>query len=267
MKDMILFPEDIDRLNAVLGQLVNKANLLLAVLINKDGRLLTNQGSLEHIDTQSLAALVAGNSASTLAIANLMGETEFSTMYHQGKDKNIYIALVDENTFIALVFDDRTNIDRVKVFARQFDRQLKESLVQVYNKTEDQIDLDLDMGGASFEVPQTTDPQQQSEAPYDVYNPPKNPPNQHHPAASAHPAHQHQDKKTKQDQAEYIEMGKKNPAVPHAENEEIFYIDGQRQPVQENQPLQPGEQPVDTKYLYLQNKIRETIKGKNSKPD
>ena len=145
MKDMILFPEDIDHLNTVLSQLVTKANLLLAVLINKDGRLLTNQGSLELVDTVSLAALVAGNSASTLAIANLVGETEFSTMYHQGRDKHIYIAVVDDNTFLALIFDDRTNIDRVKVFARQFDRQLKAALVQVYNKTEDQVDLDLGM--------------------------------------------------------------------------------------------------------------------------
>ena len=146
MKDMILFPEDIDSLNVILEQLAKKANLLLAVLINKDGRLLTYQGSLEKIDTVSMAALVAGNSASTLAIANLMGETEFSTMYHQGKDRHIFIAVVDENTFLCLVFDDRTNIDRVKVFARQFDRQIKSALKQVYDKTEDQVDLDLDMG-------------------------------------------------------------------------------------------------------------------------
>ncbi len=162
MKDMILFPEDIDQLNTVLAQLVTKANLLLAVLINKDGRLLTNQGSLEIVDTVSLAALIAGNSASTLAIANIMGESEFSTMYHQGKDKNIYIAVVDENTFLALVFDDRTNIDRVKVFARQFDRQLKGALEQVYNKSEDQVDLDLGMSYDTFFNGQNQSPIQDS---------------------------------------------------------------------------------------------------------
>ena len=150
MKDMILFPEDIDRLNGILLPMTQKANLLLAVLINKDGRLLTNQGPLEMVDIVSMAALVAGNSASTLAIAHLVGETEFCTMYHQGKNKHIYIASVDENTFLALVFDDRTNIDRVKVFARQFDRQIKDALIQVYNKTEDQVDLDMDMNSVLF---------------------------------------------------------------------------------------------------------------------
>ena len=127
MKDMILFPEDIDRLNAVLIPLVAKSKLLLAVLINRDGRLLTYQGNLEHLDIVSLGALVAGNTASTLAIANLVGETEFNTMFHQGKDKSIYINGIDENTFLSVVFDDQTNIDRVKVFIRQFEKQLKEA--------------------------------------------------------------------------------------------------------------------------------------------
>jgi predicted regulator of Ras-like GTPase activity (Roadblock/LC7/MglB family) len=155
MKDMILFPEDIERLNAVLAPLVTKAKLLLAVLINRDGRILTHQGVLDKIDIVSLAALVAGNTASTLAIANLMGETEFSTMYHQGKDRNIYIDGLEENTFLAVVFDDQTNIDRVKVFIRQFERQIKEALRFVYEKDEESIDLDLDMGSGQFpHIPQ-----------------------------------------------------------------------------------------------------------------
>ena len=155
MKDMILFPEDIDRLNTVLAPLVTKSKLLLAVLINRDGRVLTHQGNLGQVDIVSLAALVAGNTASTLAIANLVGEAEFSAMYHQGKDKNIYIDSIDDNTFLSVVFDDQTNIDRVKVFIRQFERQLKEALRAVYDKDEDQIDLDLDMGNNSFQhIPQ-----------------------------------------------------------------------------------------------------------------
>ena len=150
MKDMILFPEDIDRLDGILLPLTQKANLLLAVLINKDGRLLTSQGSLDEVDIVSLGALVAGNTASTQAIATLVGETEFCAMYHQGKDKHFYITSADNETFLALIFDDRTNIDRVKVFARQFERQLVDALIQVYNKSEDQVDLDLDMNSVLF---------------------------------------------------------------------------------------------------------------------
>ncbi|MFP4163048.1 MAG: roadblock/LC7 domain-containing protein [Chitinispirillaceae bacterium] len=222
MKDMILFPEDLDMLNSVLHPLTQKANLLLAVLINKDGRLLTSQGVLDSVDNVSLAALVAGNSASTLAIANLMGETEFCTMYHQGKDKHIYISNVDENTFLALVFDDRTNIDRVKVFARQFDRQLKETLQKVYDKSEDQIDLDLDMGSSLF--PGQNQPQQQ---------------NYSDPANQQAPSHHEQ-----------------------ASQSDVFYLDmNQANPSQGQQQQQaPPQQQIndDSSVLFLQKKIKES---------
>jgi predicted regulator of Ras-like GTPase activity (Roadblock/LC7/MglB family) len=248
MKDMILFPEDIERCNAVLSQLVTKSNLLLAVLINKDGRLLTSQGSLENIDIVSMAALVAGNSASTLAIANLMGEREFSTMYHQGKDKHIYIAAVDDNTFLALVFDDRTNIDRVKVFARQFDRQLKHTLFQVYNKTEDMVDLDLDMGFGNQMFQQNSN-QQPSQTDYLQSQPQQFVPdinlnsslNEPMPASTMHP-----------DNGMYMQQP---PEKYRKDDDEVFYIESPK-----NAMKQP--EPNDTNYLFLKNKIRESVKRK-----
>ncbi|MBN1306769.1 MAG: roadblock/LC7 domain-containing protein [Chitinispirillaceae bacterium] len=240
MKDMILFPEDIEHLNIILEQLTVKANLLLAVLINKDGRLLTYQGSLEKIDTVSMAALVAGNSASTLAIANLMGETEFSTMYHQGKDRHIFIAVVDENTFLCLVFDDRTNIDRVKVFARQFDRQIKNALIQVYNKTEDQVDLDLDMstpGQHAFPTDsrgffQSTDQQSTLLKPDPSGGP--FPPSPTGGSASLSPLQK-----------------------ASTGGEEALFTDNQAPPRDRG-----VDNPHDTNYLYLKKKIRETVSRK-----
>lgn len=234
MKDMILFPEDIERLDTVLAQLALKADLLLAVLINKDGRLLTSQGSIGQIDTVSMAALVAGNSASTLAIANLMGETEFSTMYHQGKSRHIYIAVVDENTFVCLVFDDRTNIDRVKVFARQFDRQLKEALVQVYDKTEDQVDLDLDMSAFY-----PGDPQSMNHNSF---------PEHLGPSVESRVAEP-------QAEVEHIHVDSVAPPSNQREQgtpEEAFYIEP-------GKTIGDGH---DTNYLFLKKKIRETVKPK-----
>lgn len=249
MKDMILFPEDIERLNSVLSQLVTKSNLLLAVLINKDGRLLTSQGSLENVDTVSMAALVAGNSASTLAIANLMGEREFSTMYHQGKDKHIYIAAVDDNTFLALVFDDRTNIDRVKVFARQFDRQMKHTLFQVYNKTEDMVDLDLDMGYGSQPYPQA----QQISQPSPEYM--QQTPHHYVPDINLNSNDTGEQFPQGNNQFDNSGFGA-HPQDLQQRDEEIIYMEPQK-----NSAKAPD--PNDTNYLFLKNKIRESVKRKS----
>lgn len=254
MKDMILFPEDIDRLNLVLSQLVVKADLLLAVLINKDGRLLTSQGGLEQVDIVSMAALVAGNSASTLAIAQLMGEHEFSTMYHQGKDKHIYIATIDENTFLSLVFNDRTNIDRVKVFARQFDRQLKAGLVQVYDKTEDQINLDIDMMGLYDSALQQQQQQQQSQ----YYQPPQ--PAQQSASKPQEYFGPRIDQQMNNHNPAYLPQDLGSQKVPQDRNsqfnsdEPVFDIDPNKNMGNVN--------PNDTNYIYLQNKIKETNKRK-----
>ncbi|MDO5577429.1 MAG: roadblock/LC7 domain-containing protein [Fibrobacter sp.] len=229
MKDMVLFPEDIDRMNNVLSLLVTKANLLLAVLVNKDGRLLTSQGMSDQVDTISIAALVAGNSASTLAIANLLGETEFSAMYHQGKNKHIYIAIVDDNTFLTLVFDDRTNIDRVKVFVRQFERQLKDCLVQVYSKTEDDFNLDFDMVQYDGSNYQSNTGVQESGVHYSSHTDSIVPPNNN------------------------PQMQEMDNRVP--ENSDIFYIESD----QNGGGIHP---PTDTGYIYLNN-LRDNKKRKN----
>lgn len=253
MKDMVLFPEDIERLNAVLSQLVFKANLLLGVLVNKDGRLLTCQGSLGDIDTVSMAALVAGNSASTLAIANLMGEKEFSTMYHQGKDKHIYIAAVDENTFLVLVFDDRTNIDRVKVFARQFDRQVKHSLLQVYNKTEDMIDLDLDMNYDQYNDAMQQNQEQNSQQ--DYYPPP--PQQQQESGSFSLPLSTgFNDSTNPMGSHQHPHQQSNSNGAPNDSEDDVYYIEPQNTPVNSSKPH-------DTNYLYLQNKIRESVKRKS----
>jgi|GEM_PF-544303 len=263
MKDMILFPEDIDRLNVILEQLTAKANLLLSVLINKDGRLLTYQGSLEKIDTVSMAALVAGNSASTLAIANLMGETEFSAMYHQGKSRHIFIEVVDENTFLCLIFDDRTNIDRVKVFARQFDRQIKAALVQVYDKTEDQIDLDLDMGlGQPQNQQATTAPVaqdfHQEPAPSSAYFGPSE-----QPATSLlqpEPIDAPFTNSSQNQNAKSALNHHTSQAAPT--DEEPFMLEAHLPHSAQIPGDKISEEVHDTNYLYLKKKIRETVNKK-----
>jgi hypothetical protein len=193
-----------------------------------------------------------------------MGETEFSTIYHQGKDKNIYIALVDDNTFISLVFDDRTNIDRVKVFARQFDRQLKETLALVYNKNEEDIDLDLDMNAFSGAPGGIADGQ-------NFFNSPSIQNQMMNQEWTGIPQEQMQMPRSPgtPEEVAYIELGKKNGgADPNSlmqrqrtGEEGIFEI-----PNNSGVQIPPGASAdtPDTKYLYLQKKIRESVKRKNN---
>lgn len=133
MGDFVVYKEDIDRINRILSNLITESASSYVLLINKDGNLISQVGFNPGMDVTSLAALAAGSFASTKAIATLVGETEFSVMFHQGAKENIHISLVDEDVIMVLIFDDRTNLGLVKMVAGQSKTKLGVVLKDVKN--------------------------------------------------------------------------------------------------------------------------------------
>ena len=144
MGDFVLYKEDIDRINKILSHLITESASAYVLLINKDGNLISQVGFSPNINVTSLAALAAGSFASTKAIATLIGETEFSVMFHQGDNQNIHISLVDEDVIMVLIFDDRTNLGLVKMIANQ----AKSKLGYVLKRREEQRHPGRDAGSA-----------------------------------------------------------------------------------------------------------------------
>ena len=131
MADFVLFKEDVERIQKILANLLTESAATYALLINKDGNLIAHVGFKSMVDATSLAALAAGSFASTRAIAALVGETEFSVMFHQGSRENIHISLIDEDGILVLIFDDRTNLGLVKIVETQARRKRAEVLNDV----------------------------------------------------------------------------------------------------------------------------------------
>jgi len=53
--------------------------------VDKNGQLIASAGDTHNIDTTALASLTAGNIAATGGIARLLGEREFSILFHEGR--------------------------------------------------------------------------------------------------------------------------------------------------------------------------------------
>ncbi len=143
--DHILQLEDINRLNVILTNIVDKARIDTALLINKSGRLLTSQSESGELDKVSLAALVVGSFASSITIANMLGETEFNSMFHQGERKHIRISQVDDNTVLCLIFDNRTNLEKVKSFTEKYTPDLQSALHITYSHIESDPNVNIDI--------------------------------------------------------------------------------------------------------------------------
>jgi predicted regulator of Ras-like GTPase activity (Roadblock/LC7/MglB family) len=127
-KDFIIYPEEIEKVDKALIKLIKGAEAKCALLVDKDGHLITRQGFTHSLDTTALAALLAGSFASTREIARLVGEPEFSVLFHQGKRDHIHISLVGERSILVVIFDDRTTIGMVRLYAKEISSELSEIL-------------------------------------------------------------------------------------------------------------------------------------------
>jgi predicted regulator of Ras-like GTPase activity (Roadblock/LC7/MglB family) len=128
--DLVIYEDQIEEIDKALIKLIKGAEAKCALLVDKDGYLITRQGFTHSLDTTALSALLAGSFASTKEIARLVGEPEFSVLFHQGKRDHIHLCLIDERTILAVIFDDRTTIGMVRLYAKEVSEDLARILSQ-----------------------------------------------------------------------------------------------------------------------------------------
>ncbi len=149
-ENQVLYEEEINQIDRVLTRLIKEAEAKCALLVDKDGHLLTRQGFTHTLDTTALAALLAGSFASTKEIARLVGEPEFSVLFHQGKKDHIHISLIGERTILVIIFDDRTTIGMVRLYAKEISETLQEILNSAGKKSEDpSLNLDEEFSSSA----------------------------------------------------------------------------------------------------------------------
>lgn len=151
-ENQVLYEEEIEQIDRVLTRLIKEAEAKCALMVDKDGHLITRQGFTHTLDTTALAALLAGSFASTKEIARLVGEPEFSVLFHQGKKDHIHISLIGERTILVVIFDDRTTIGMVRLYAKEISEALQEILANAGKKSEGpSLELDDEFSSSAEE--------------------------------------------------------------------------------------------------------------------
>jgi hypothetical protein len=89
--DLVLYEEEFHKIKEALQRLRQDANANVVFLVDKNGQQIAAVGDLASLDTTSLASLTAGNVAATDGLARLIGEKEFSILFHEGEKDNIKI--------------------------------------------------------------------------------------------------------------------------------------------------------------------------------
>ncbi|MEZ0228764.1 MAG: roadblock/LC7 domain-containing protein, partial [Planctomycetota bacterium] len=98
---LIFYEDDIAKIDRALVTYRRSTRSQCTFLIDVDGHLVTKVGELQGVNTETISALVAACYASTREIARLIGEEEFTTLAHQGRDECIQLTLVSERVILA----------------------------------------------------------------------------------------------------------------------------------------------------------------------
>ena len=106
--DIVMYEEEFNQIKQVISKLRVDANAKVVFLVDKNGQQIAAQGEIENLDTTSLASLTAGNVAATDGLARLIGEKEFSILFHEGERDNIHISLVASRVILVVIFDERS---------------------------------------------------------------------------------------------------------------------------------------------------------------
>lgn len=128
---LVMYDEEHRAVTAVCERLCRDANARVVFVIDKSGQLLASAGDTSRLDSTSLASLVAGEIAATGGLAQLMGEKEFSTLYHEGVRDHIHISLVASRVILVVIFDGRSSLGLVRLRVRRQSEELARIVEQM----------------------------------------------------------------------------------------------------------------------------------------
>lgn len=114
-----IFEEGFSQIKGFLSNLLLSGDCRTVLLIDRDGRVITQEGETGKLDLSSFATLSAADFAATNQLASLLGEKEFSTLYHQGEQVNIYFSLITGGIILVVIFDERTTLGMVRIKVRR----------------------------------------------------------------------------------------------------------------------------------------------------
>ncbi len=115
MADLILTVEAQKNASALIENQLVKAGVSSVLLIDGAGNVLANCGDGKNeIDAISLAALAAASLGATSQIAKLIGEEDFSLLFHKGKNGNIHFGRLGADLILVTIFTDDVSLGLVR---------------------------------------------------------------------------------------------------------------------------------------------------------
>lgn len=129
-----IFEQDFWEINESLEALRKESNAESVLLIDKAGQLITSAGDISAMDMSAFASLSAADFAATSQLAMLIGEAEFSTLFHQGKTLSLYVSVVAQSVILVVIFGGKTTLGLVRLKVNTYAKKLENIFGRIFEK-------------------------------------------------------------------------------------------------------------------------------------
>jgi predicted regulator of Ras-like GTPase activity (Roadblock/LC7/MglB family) len=134
----ILIEEDVQELEGALNDLVNKSEATAALILDIGGFLIAQQGKMEGFDYTTIGALASASFAATQAMAGLVSETNFSSIYQQGESYSLLLNSIDGQCLLAVIFRAQISVGVIKYYASGCVSRISTQLTRARERSPDQ---------------------------------------------------------------------------------------------------------------------------------
>ncbi|MGI8497538.1 MAG: roadblock/LC7 domain-containing protein [Gemmatimonadaceae bacterium] len=126
--------DDLGAITRVLQQFLFEANARSALLVDRAGQLVATVGEKPHFDATAFATLTAADFSANDQLARLIGETEFSSLFHQGEQESMYLADIARRVILVVLFDNRTTLGLVRLKLKQTVEELARIFIALFER-------------------------------------------------------------------------------------------------------------------------------------
>jgi predicted regulator of Ras-like GTPase activity (Roadblock/LC7/MglB family) len=131
-----IFEDDYWAITSVLDDLRKSSHAQNILLIDRTGQLIAQVGEEVKFDLVSFASLCAADFEANFQLAKLIGEKDFSTLYHQGVRESMYLGKINRGVVLVVLFDKRTTLGLIRLRVKRSIEELNTIIDGLFQKLE-----------------------------------------------------------------------------------------------------------------------------------
>jgi predicted regulator of Ras-like GTPase activity (Roadblock/LC7/MglB family) len=134
-----IFEEEYWAIRGVMTELLEGSNARSVILVDGTGQVISSLATPSDFDVTSFASLCAADFEANRQLAALIGEQDFSTLYHQGASESMYLSRVEARVILAVLFDRRATLGLVRLRVARAVERLGVIFQRLYEKAQYQV--------------------------------------------------------------------------------------------------------------------------------